>query len=50
MKQRYTNNKQYRIVIQTVPYKNEVLQFGQLYKNINNSWVYIKDLNRELIK
>ena len=49
MKQRYTNNKQYRIVIQTVPYKNEVLQFEQLYKNINNSWVYIKDLNSELI-
>ena len=50
MKQRYTNNKQYRIVIQTVPYKNKVLQFEHLYKNINNSWVYIKDLNRELIK
>ena len=49
MKQRYTNNKQYRIVIQTVPYKNKVLQFEQLYKNINNSWVYIKDLNSELI-
>ena len=49
MKQRYTNNKQYRIVIQTVPYKNKVLRFEQLYKNINNCWVYIKDLNRELI-
>ena len=48
---RYTNNKNYRIVTQIVPYKNnKVIKFEQLYKKINkNGWVFIKDLNSETI-
>ncbi len=47
---RYTNSKNYKIVTQTVPFENNVLKFEQLYKLVDGKWLFIKDLNSELIK
>tara|TARA_Y100001963_G_C6464099_1_gene301508 strand:- start:180 stop:341 length:162 start_codon:yes stop_codon:yes gene_type:complete len=47
---RYTNSKNYKIVTQTVPFKNNVLKFEQLYRIVNGKWLFVKDLNSELIK
>tara|TARA_R110000824_G_scaffold333551_1_gene520156 strand:- start:1089 stop:1238 length:150 start_codon:yes stop_codon:yes gene_type:complete len=48
---RYINNKNYRIVQQVVPYKNnQVIKFEQLFKRTEeNGWIFIKDLNSETI-
>ena len=47
---RYTNNKKYKIVTQIVPFKNNVLKFEQLFELVNGGYVFIKDLNKTLIK
>ena len=48
---RYTNNKNYKIVTQVVPYKNnQVIKFEQLWKRTKeNGWIFIKDLNSKTI-
>ena len=50
MIKRYTNSKNYKIVTQTVPFKNNVLKFEQLYEMVNSKWCFVKDLSSELIK
>lgn len=48
---RYTNNKNYKIVTQTVPYKNnQVIIFEQLFKRTEEGgWIFIKDLDSKTI-
>ena len=47
---KYINNENYKIVTQTVPYKNNtVLIFKQLYKKVLGGWVFVKDLHSKTI-
>lgn len=47
---RYTNNKEYKIVTQVIPYENNVLKFEQLFKIVEDGYVFVKDLNKRIIK
>ena len=43
----YTNNKDYKIITQIIPFENGVVKFKQIFKLINNCWVYVKELENE---
>ena len=43
----YTNNKDYKIITQVIPFKNGVVKFKQVFKLINNCWVFVKELENE---
>ena len=43
----YTNDKDYKIVEQVIPFKDGVVKFKQVFKKVNKGWVFVQELENE---